>query len=606
MSELLALSSRDLTGDTEVADLMGFADVVGSCRSEIRRSGDWLMTECHREDAPLGGLRSFSDDRWTAVFAGDLVDHETVPFAEVIVALDTNCWDFLAGLNGIFTFVVHDKRDQRLFGVSDRRSQKPLFYSLDAQGACVSSNLAVFARLPNGRDFNEEWLWQLLFFNFPVDDSTFFKDVKRVPAACVMTFDSRSDKFSMGSYAGLFKPQLPLLKGKEALSRATQVFGTRVIAHYHGADSVACALTGGWDGRTMLALAPADNNVTPYTYGVPGCTDLTGARATATLIGAEHLEIPFNRGFVDDLPHHVLETVYLSSGLQGALRSTLHYVYHELTQAGRRFPLTISGISLGTQLRGAAQYPDLISMELARRFQGLDAAHTKDYWRTIFGPKDSDFTEFTHSRIELMQEQFGPFERPEHHFSYILYPASAHYFCGELAIADKFTTVRVPAWDSKIVELMYSIENSTLSYSHFVGQIKQVRRKEMVLQAHLLKEFSPDLYRIPVRGIHPAAVLAGEVPYQMERAYRSVERKVSSRLSTRANAPLEDWNVWLFDRNRQFVADLLESSDTMVGDFVEPSFIKHTITTRNVRMLGKLLTTEIILRLVKNGWQRFW
>ncbi len=606
MSDLMAVPSRLLIGDTDVADLMDSIDLNGCHRHDTVQSKEWLLAESHRQDAPLGGPRTFDDDRWTAVFAGDLVDHETVPFRQVLAALGTSRWEFLAGLNGIFSFAAYDKRTKRLFAVSDRRSQKPLFYRVGPQGLLISTNLAMFVRISDDLKFDRKWLWQSLFFNFPVDDSTFLEHVKRVPPACVLAYDCNAHKLSMHSYAGWFKPRYPLLKGQEALRLATDVFGTRVPAYYHGAQNVACALTGGWDGRTLLAMAPADKAVTAYTYGGSGCRDLAGAATTASAIGVNHLEIPFDQAFVDDLPHHALETVYLSAGLQGVLRSTLHHAYDILTNGGVRFPLTISGISLGTQLRGAAQYPDLISLELAQRFQGLGPTHTPDYWRTIIGNDESEFTDFIRSRLELLEEQFGSFVSPAHHLSYIVYPASAHYFCGELAISDQYTTVRVPAWDSGVIELGYMIEQSTLSFSHFVRGTKQVRRKEMILQAHLLREFSPDIYRIPVVGIHPATVLAGEVPYQVERAYRAIERQISNRWSSRGFAPLENWDAWLFDQNRQFVEDLLQSSETLVADFIESSFIDQTITTRNLRLLGKLLTTEIILRLIKTRWQRFW
>jgi hypothetical protein len=245
-------------------------------------------------------------------------------------------------------------------------------------------------------------------------------------------------------------------------------------------------------------------------------------------------------------------------------------------------------------------------MELASRFQGGGSSWSEDYWGGILAHGYSNFREYTLEQLEVLTSKFGSFESPEHHLSYVIYPASAHYFCGEIAISDRYTTVRVPAWDSEIVDLVYSIENSTLKYSHFALRTRNVQRKEMVLQAYLLKKFSPSLYQIPVRGIHPATVLAGEAPYQLERAYRALIRKITAGFGASRSAPLEDWDSWLLDQNRPFVLDMLESPETCIGDFVEPDFIGKTIRDREVRMLGKLLTFEIILRLIRSGWRRFW
>jgi len=606
MSNLFVVPSQLLSGDTVVSDCMGISDLNRCYELDSAQSGEWTLTESHRKDAPLGGPRLFSDNRWTVVFAGDLIDYETVPFAHLISALEKNRWDFLANLSGIFAFVAYERKTRRLFAVSDRRSQKPLFFKEDTQGLQVSTDLSVFARLPGELEFDKRWLWELLYFNFPVDSTTFLRDVKRCPPSSILSYDGRSGRVTLKSYAEIFKPRDPLLRGREALELATNVFSERVARHYDGASSAACALTDGWDGRTMLALAPTEKDVTAYTYGGSGCDDLENATATAKAIGADHLVIPFDQSFVNDLPHHAFETVYLSGGLQSVLRCTLHHAYNQLTDGGSRFPLTMSGIALGTELRGSAQFPDLVSLELAQRFQGLDPMRSEDSWHAIVGTDHRDFGEWVQSKLDLLESRFGPFESPEHHLAYVVYPGSTSYFCGELQLSEKFTTVRVPAWDTKVLDLLYTIENSTISFSHFAMKSQRVHRNELVLQAHLLCKLAPSFRSIPVRTNKPAAVLAGEIPYQLDRICNGIKQRVKFRSMSPKPPMLENWGAWLFDQNMMFVTDLLQSSDTLIGDFVEQSVVDSTIATRNMRLLGKLLTTEIILRLIKTRWQRFW
>lgn len=606
MTDLVAMTGGIGADEMELMVLMGSSEFGPGLKIETAQSRSCAMAESHRQDAPLSGPRTFRNPRWSAVFAGDLLDQKEVPFREVLADLEADKLSTISSLNGIFAIAAYDSIDQKLYAISDQRSQKPLFYANDEQRFCVATSLSTFTRLQKTPQFEETWLWQVLYFNFPVDDATFLKGVRRLPPATLLSFDCRSGTVKTHRYAAQVRARLPLLKGREALEVAANIFRARTASHYGGADSAACALTGGWDGRTMLALAPPETRVTAYTYGVPGCTDLIGATSTAAIVGADHVRIPFDQGFVSDLPRDALETVYLSGGLQSILRSSLHYVYRTLTEGGTRFPLTISGISLGTQLRGAAQYPDLVSSDLASHFQGLGAAHGEDYWREIIGRKSNEFMQFVQGRLDFLKCQFGPLESPEHHLSYTVYPASAHYFCGELAISDRYTSVRVPAWDSDIIDLVYSIENSTLSYSHFAKRTTKVHRQEMILQAYLLKRFCQSLYRVPVRGIHPAAVLGGEVPYQLERAYRSLMRKFSNRILGHYDAPLEDWTMWLFDTHGQFVKDMLCPSGTCIHEYIEPTFVDAAVADRDVRVVGKLLTIEIILQLIRNRWQRFW
>jgi hypothetical protein len=606
MPHLLLVPARTAANQEQAAALMGTTDLKSGHQFEVEINKDWLMGATHRIDAPLQGTRTYSDDRWTLVFAGDLVDHDTVPFHSIIDALATGNFGLLAGLSGIFAIAAHDRVGNKVFAVSDRRGQRPLYYNVGSQQLYLSTSLAMFARFLDKPRFDKKWLWQSLYFNIPVDTTTFLADVKRMPAASVMTFDAKSQEMSIKCFVAPFERQDPLIGGQEALQLATEIFAKRVPVYYHGAEQVACALTAGWDGRMVLGLAPVAADVTAYTYGSPGCTDLVGAAAVAKTININHVPIPFDHSFIDDLPHHALETVYLSGGLQNVLRSTLHNIYDALTDSGRRFPLTISGIDIDGLFRGHAQTPHLVSPDLAALFEGAGRVDPSDNWRATIGADIGEFSDHVDAVLDSQEDQFGPFADSAHHLSYAIYPMANSLFGGELSVSDHFTTVRIPAWDPLLIELAYSIEQSTLSYSQFLSGYRRGSREEMVLQSHIFRELAPQFYRMPIGGTRPCTVLAGALPYQLERIYRGIKRRIQRRSFSPNEPPLENWVGWFFDDNRQFIDDLLRSPDTLVTDYVEQTFVDSTIATRKLRMLGKLLTTEIILRLIKTRWQRFW
>lgn len=606
MPELLVFPARRCIDETSAASLIFAGDLSDTHRIESVKTDDWYLAATSMRNAPLPGSRVFSNDRWAIVFAGDLIDQSAVPFEQILAALDTERWDFFTDLDGVFGLSAYDKSSRRLYVVSDRRCQKPMYYNLSEVGFHLSSNLASFARLPDGPDFDRTWLWESLYFNFPVGDSTFLEGVKRIPQASILTFDGRTQELSISRYAEDFSPRSPLIGGQEGLELATKVFSERVPAYFNGAEQVACALTGGWDGRTMLALAPTRDNLTAYTYGSPGCNDIVGAAKTANALGVDHIQIPFDRDFVGDLSRHALETVYLSSGQLGVLRSTLHHSYDTLTEGGSRFPLTISGIALDQLFRGHANTPHIVSPDLARHFQGEGVGHDADHWRRIIGSEYENFASHVAGRLDDLERDFGPLDTSAHHLSYVAYRIVPHHFSGELSIADHYTTVRVPSLDTDVIELAFSIEQSTLSYSRFLPEYRPDSRDEMILQSHLFRELAPRVYRMAVNGKIPAAILAGELPFQIARIYHALMRRIRDRVTSRDTRPLEDWSVWLFDQNQTFLEELLRSSSTLVGEHLDPSFIERTIATRDLRMLGKLLTTEIILRLLKTRWQRFW
>ena len=77
-------------------------------------------------------------------------------------------------------------------------------------------------------EFNIEWLWEYLFFNFPIGQTTFLEKVKRMPPACVLEIDVESGDFLFSEYVTKFRKKEHLLKGGEALEYAYNVFRDRI------------------------------------------------------------------------------------------------------------------------------------------------------------------------------------------------------------------------------------------------------------------------------------------------------------------------------------------------------------------------------------------
>lgn len=442
MSGLLVVHSSEKI-DQAVAESLWQSLNLGHYYDIQRIDIDFLATT-FRHTEPSGGPRTFENERWVVNFAGDLFDHQSVPYETIISALVNGKFDVFEDFNGIFVLTLYDKENMLVYAITDRRSQKPLYYFLNEETVCIATELASFCRPGRDIQFNGTWLWRTLFFNFPVDATTFIDDVDRVPAASVLVYDCRSGQLNLAEYARPFERREPLSRGQEALEQASAVIATRTAHYFDGSDEIACALTGGWDGRTMRALTPAGRNITSYTYGCPGCGDISSVEAAARVAGAEHLTIPFDDRFAREIPRYALESVYLSSGLQGMLRSSLNYAYKQLTNDGKRFPLTISGISVDMQFRGHVHSPNLVSQQLARGYQGYNDPIATEYWQAIVGQHFKSFRNDVMNCLAYLRNHFGPFDDWKTHLSYIVYPLSTNHFAGELAISNHCTTVPVP------------------------------------------------------------------------------------------------------------------------------------------------------------------
>jgi asparagine synthetase B (glutamine-hydrolysing) len=548
------------------------------------------------KNAPLKGAKYFKDNDWIAVFAGDLIE-KSIPWKLILETLEYRNYRMLKNLNGYFSIAALNRRENKLFVISDRRSQLPVFYLIYDMNICVSTELSTFCRLPIELPFNIEWLWEYLFFNFPVGQTTFFENVKRMPPASVLEIDIESGEYLFHEYAAKFRKKKHLLEGKEALEYAYSVFRNRMPKYFAGANEIVCALTAGWDGRTNLSFCPNINSVVAYTYGVPGCLDLVDASKTAQSLNIRHCKILFDRNFEAELPSLMFDTIYLSSGLERITRSSLLYAYRNLTASGKKFPLVISGISLDMQFRGHVHVPALTSWDMARIFYTGEKSIDENLWKECMGDYYEPFRRHISKKIDNLEKEYGKLSEPESHLSYILYEVSPKHFAGELAIAKHFTTVRIPAWDNDIIDLSYSIRNSTLSFSQFLPHYRRGSMEEMILQAYLISKNAGALREIPVYGVPPQLFSKGKSVYHLARIKNLGPKRIVNTFLRRTYSPLEDWSKWLACILKEAIGQLIFAENSRIKDYVNPKCINSFENKLSDPIIPKLVTAEIILRL---------
>ena len=606
MSKLLALMSTDNYSQKELVSFVDSINLSGNSITKSLKKGKTFFAASSSRQSLFKEEGLFENKTWIILFAGDLVEHLSIPFSEIAENIGKNNLEYFAGLNGTFAITAFSKEEQELYILSDRRSQQPIYYYIDSNNILISTEMASFCRLKENLQFNENWLWEYLFFNYPVSSATFLRNVRRVPPATIVRCNVNTRDYYNYKYAANFRQQNKLLEGKEALSHAFKVFSDRVPKYYSNTDDVACALTAGWDGRTMLAFAPDQSNVTAYTYGVPGCNDLKEGRATADEAKISHVSVLFDNEFIDNLEWHMNETVYLTSGLQNIARASLLYAYKQLTRNGTRCPLVISGIAVDMQFRGHACTPALISSDMGNIFKSGFVDINKKYWSGVVKGDFRVFEEYLKKVLQQLRDKYGDYNSTEHHLSFINYILSTQYFSGEISIADYYTTVRVPSWDSEIIKLSYAIKYSTLLFSQFSSHSRG-NMSELILQSYLLKNISPTLSKIRIGNTRPDIVLLGVPFYHMYRAYRGIVKRVARFIpKARKIEPLEDWREWLNNQQREYINRLLFVKETRVRKYIQTEFLEELKTHRNLGMISKLATVEIIIRLIESKWKRNW
>jgi hypothetical protein len=302
----------------------------------------------------------------------------------------------------------------------------------------------------------------------------------------------------------------------------------------------------------------------------------------------------------------MLETVYLSSSIEKILRASMLFIYGDLTGQGRRFPLTTSGIALSGTFRGHMLAPEIVSADMAGLMERGEGEFRKDFWSSVFSENFPAFRDHIEGRLRELKEAFGDFCSTEHHLSYLTYQVYPMHFCGEMKIANNFTTVRVPGWDSEIIDLAYSIKQSALSFSER-SRTRRGGRDEVMLQSYILDKLSPHFAKIPVANTRPDVVLKGNVWYKLYRIHKAVKNRTSYILFPKTRtSPLDEWGKWVNETHMHFIDSLIFSEDSRIREHIDVDYLRNLKQRRVLLDIGKLATAEIVLRLMENNWRRFW
>ena len=578
-------------------------NLSGKFLVDVIEEGQSIFGCSRLPSAPLKGERMYCDDNWVIMFSGDLIDYETVPFSLLIEIVRKNDWKKLENLNGIFGIFIFDKINNCCYIISDRRSQHPIYYSIEKDELIFSTELSLFVKLLKEPGFNINWLYDYLYFFYSAGETTFLKNVFKMPAASILKYDLTENNYNIFEYAPLFEIRNPLLEGREALEYASDIFAKQLPKYYPESANIACALTSGWDGRTVLSLAPDHSKVTAYTYGGPGCEDIQGAKKTTKALNIRHKEINFDEDYLKNLSNELYETIYLSAGSQGILRSTLLHVYKTLSEK-YNFNLALSGILLDGLFRGNGGYPGVISDEQCNLLKNGDL-NFSNIWKEIFDKDYINFEEEIRSKLIQFKNDYGEFTSTKYHLNYEVYQIGFGYFGGEIKLANNFVTIRVPAWDNEITKIAYSIKEGKLTYSQFCSPYFG-KKETMVVQAYVMNKLSPKFAKVPFKLTKPNVVLKSDAAYNIYSFYRKVFNKINKILDPQKTTYLEDWEYWINNNLKTQIDELLFSKDSLIQNYISPKYLLRLSEERQYKWIGKLATVEIILRLIQSRWERFW
>jgi asparagine synthase (glutamine-hydrolysing) len=234
-------------------------------------------------------------------------------------------------LNGMFAFVVFDRRARRLFAARDRFGKKPFYYCAHPDGLVFGSELAaVLAHGAVRRDLDEVALQKYFGYGYLPAPWTLYRGVKKLPGGHHLTLDLASARLATDAYWRFaIEVQEPRASEDELAEELRRLLAQAVRRRLISDVPLGVFLSGGLDSSAVLAYAAqaaGSERVRTFAIGFdePSFDESRHARAAASAFGAQHGErvlrlesareaIPALLGALDEptgdssvLPTHIL------------------------------------------------------------------------------------------------------------------------------------------------------------------------------------------------------------------------------------------------------------------------------------------------------------
>lgn len=497
---------------------------------------------------------------------------------------------FLANLNGWFSGVLVDLRAGSISLFNDRYGLGRIYYHETPDAFYFSSEAKSLLKvLPALRRVDLRGLGEAISCGCALQNRTVFSGVSLLPGASAWRF-SHDKPVRKEQYfdRAQWEAQSPI-SSAEYYDKLSDTWRQILPRYFTGPRKIGMSLTGGLDGRMIMAYAPSTPGSLPcYTFGgsYRECTDVRIARKVSRACGQPHSVIRVDGEFIGNFPTLAERAVYISDGAMDVTGSVELYVNRIAREIA---PVRMTGNYGSEILRG----------------------------NIAFKPHSLDEELLTPSFAQLVKEAATTYteETRCHPVSFIAFKQVPWHHHSRLALEKSLLTVRAPYLDNNLAALMYRAERAA------------VLSKQPCFR--VIAEGTAGLNRIgtdrglawpPVPVVTRMRNLYEEFTFRSEYAYDYGMPQDLARLD-HLLAPLHlerlflgrhkffHFRVWYRDKLSDYIKDVILDSRTrnrpyLNGKRLEQIVQGHLRGNRNYTTeIHKVLTCEFIQRqLIERNW----
>jgi len=342
---------------------------------------------------------------------------------------------FPAGLNGRFHGLVADRNRGTSTLFNDRWGMHRIYYHQSKEAFYFAAEAkAILSVRPELRTACPRGLGELVACGCVLENRTLFDEIRILPPASAWVFRDGSIERETNYFESREWEDQEPLEPEPYYHELRNVFSRNLPRYFTGAGQIGMSLTGGLDGRMIMAwerLSPGSLPCYSFGGGFRECQDVLVARQVARACHQPHQVIPVGEEFLSRFAHYAERSVYLTDGCAGVDRSADLYVNERARQIA---PVRMTGNYGGEVLRRV------------RAFKPVQPIPE------LFRP---DFL----SQVRMASEKYAELVRC-HPLSFAVFRQAPWHHYGLLALEQTQLSIRSPYLDNDFVRTVFRAPES--------------------------------------------------------------------------------------------------------------------------------------------------
>lgn len=238
-------------------------------------------------------------------------DSDTEVVLEMYMRFGAKALDYFIGM---FSFVIYNKKENKIFGARDHFGIKPFYFYHNSSQFAFASELKTLAKLlPHNKKINKKSLIASLNYLWIPGNDSIFEEFNKLPPAHYFNLDINTSEIEFHKYWNL-PVTIHNKNEKEIIEELAFEFEDSVKRHMVADVPVSSFLSGGLDSSMIsVAAKKMNDNLSTYTIGTSKQDkkiesmpeDEKYARYLAELNNFDHNEIVINSNITKMLPQMV-------------------------------------------------------------------------------------------------------------------------------------------------------------------------------------------------------------------------------------------------------------------------------------------------------------